>query len=271
MKFADFQRYRMPVGEIIVADYPSLKQLALAGEKVGVCLRHRWSHRYLPRGPVRQAAFYESDFGYPPEGDRNGRSLPRDFNRLFVVNDHSGDPRVTAIPIGTQGRRHPWRFALAPLGTRRTKLAYCNFSLGTPKDPPYTAKRRKTYETVKHHDWITFENMGNQWGTYDLGLTTYYRHVAEHRFVLSPQGAGPDCYRTWEAMYLKAIPIVQRSPEMEHFADLPILFTDDYSELTPAYLKEQYERICETEYDFDLLRLSTWRRKYEDAVRAFGG
>ena len=38
----------------------------------------------------------------------------------------------------------------------------------------------------------------------------YRRLLSNSKYVLSPPGNGPDCHRTWEALYLGAIPIVKR-------------------------------------------------------------
>ena len=50
-------------------------------------------------------------------------------------------------------------------------------------------------------------------------------------FVASPAGNGPDCHRTWEAIYLKVIPIVLKSEIDEIFKMLPIYVIDTWDEL----------------------------------------
>lgn len=261
MKFRRFLRHRIPLREIIVAHYPGLWRLQREGERVGVIVRHGWEARYGVGVPP-----YFGDASYPADHQGNQRSIPADFRELFVVNCGTRDPRVTALPRGVLANHHPWRLAAAGLGAARRHPAYCNFSMGKAGLPAYTAKREKVYAALRDRRWITFENVGNQHGDYDLRQITYYRRIAQHRFTVSPEGNGTDCWRTWEALYLKSVPIVQRSPEMEHFRDLPILFTDDYSELTPEYLEEQYARMLETEYAIEKLYASHWRRMIEDAV-----
>ncbi|MGI9659285.1 MAG: hypothetical protein ACR2OD_10285 [Gaiellaceae bacterium] len=268
MKLREFLDHRVPMREIIVGHYPSFKRLALAGEPNGVLVRHRWVVNYSP-----DMRFYEGDISYPPRPDSidshvegNAQSVPPTFQRLFVVNSRSTDPRVTAIPVGVYSNSRAWRFALARIGTSRRELAYCNFSIGAAFQPWYMKKRLRVYSDLRRRDWITFESMGTGHGEHDLGRLAYYRRVGEHRFTISPEGNGADCHRTWEALYLKSIPIVQRSREMAHFEDLPILFTDDYSELTPEYLDEQYERMLETDYAIEKLYLSHWRDELKAEV-----
>ena len=62
-----------------------------------------------------------------------------------------------------------------------------------------------------------------------------YRHV----FTLSPKGAGEDCHRTWEALYLGSYPIVKKCETYDNFTDMPIAMLNDWSEITPEWLSEQ--------------------------------
>jgi len=247
--------------EIIVAHYPGLRKLQQAGERVGVVVRHGWEHQYWPDVPP-----YNGDESFPSSFEDNKRSVPAHYRELYVINCAVDDPRVRALPRGIHRHHHPWRLVLNRTDRAKTGLAYCNFSHGSPTQPRYTARRTAVYETLKDRDWITFENMGNRHGVYDLSSFQFYRRLDRHRFTISPEGNGIDCYRTWEALYLRSIPIVQRSPEMEHFSDLPILFTDDYGELTPDYLEDQYARMLETDYRIEKLFFSYWKRRLEESI-----
>jgi hypothetical protein len=97
-------------------------------------------------------------------------------------------------------------------------------------------------------------------------LIRYYSRIASHRFVLSPEGNGVDCYRTWEALYLGAIPIVMVSPTMSAFGDLPILFTEDYSELTEAYLERRWEEMSRRAFEIDPLMSSHYLQRFLTSV-----
>ncbi len=53
-------------------------------------------------------------------------------------------------------------------------------------------------------------------------------------------GNGLDCHKTWEAIYMKSIPIVTRWYGVEKFKQMgiPILIIDDWSELKDLDLSE---------------------------------
>ena len=124
--------------------------------------------------------------------------------------------------------------------------------------------RRRIYKILKRKTkkkkWITFGHMGAK-DRYSMSQKDYYLGISRHKFTISPEGNGIDSYRTWEALYLKSIPIVQKSLNMRYFKGLPILFTKDYKELTPEYLNNKYEEILEKDYNFDKLLWSYWKEK----------
>jgi hypothetical protein len=68
----------------------------------------------------------------------------------------------------------------------------------------------------------------------------FYRAIRSHQFVISPWGFGPDCYRNWESIYLRRIPLVQRNAFYDAMADLPFAIYDDLSQVTESWLDEQY-------------------------------
>ena len=75
---------------------------------------------------------------------------------------------------------------------------------------------------------------------------------------LSPESNCADSHRTWEALYMGSIPIVQKTPTMSVFDDLPILQVDDITKCDPAFLKDKYEEMMEQEWNLDKLKMSYW-------------
>jgi len=64
-----------------------------------------------------------------------------------------------------------------------------------------------------------------------IGIKDNLEILRRSKYVLSPPGAGPDCFRTWEAMYLGAIPIVLRSHWPFGHLDLPVMVIDGFDDL----------------------------------------
>lgn len=73
----------------------------------------------------------------------------------------------------------------------------------------------------------------------------FEKHLEEMRksyFVISPEGAGIDCHRTWEALIVGAIPIVTRSVTAEDHSDWPIIRLEDWSGFNASnFTKQRYD------------------------------
>jgi len=74
-------------------------------------------------------------------------------------------------------------------------------------------------------------------------MELYFERLAASYFCLSPRGNGIDCYRTWQALHVRTIPIVTRSLLTDHHPDLPMIVLDDWSEFhSVEFSPELYER-----------------------------
>ena len=66
-------------------------------------------------------------------------------------------------------------------------------------------------------------------------------------------------YRHYETWISKGIPIIQRNPFTERkYSGLPILWTDDYSEINDKYLEAKYNEFLDKEFDFRRILLSKY-------------
>lgn len=88
---------------------------------------------------------------------------------------------------------------------------------------------------------------------------------SECMFVVSPEGAGLDCHRTWEAILLGCIPIVKRSALSDLFSDLPVLLISDWQEVNRDTMFQYITSLPERKYDFSSLFRDYWVRKITNA------
>jgi hypothetical protein len=93
----------------------------------------------------------------------------------------------------------------------------------------------------------------------------YLERLAEARFCIAPRGNGIDTHRTWEALYLRTIPVVTRSVLTEQHRDLPLIVLDDWSKFREIdFSVDLYERTIghwspnELRLDRYLERVVTW-------------
>lgn len=134
------------------------------------------------------------------------------------------------------------------LDMQKDQLIYLNFNVNT-----FPSERQHVLKCFKDKEWVTH--------TQNLPIEQFYFDVAKHKFIFSPRGNGIDCHRTWEALYLKTIPIVKRSIHMTEFVDLPILFVDEWEEITPEILNSFYYQAKQKLFNLDKLKVSYWKKR----------
>lgn len=86
--------------------------------------------------------------------------------------------------------------------------------------------------------------------------------LRRYKFVLSPWGWGPDCFRHYEAIALGAIPITLSDWALDRaLAKLPHLSVKRWSQLSESFLLAEHDRIHSGTYDWDRLLLDHWHDK----------
>ena len=92
-----------------------------------------------------------------------------------------------------------------------------------------------------------------------------YDRWKHYKFVLSPQGTGIDCHRTWEALLMGCIPIVLSSNLDELYKDLPIVVLQSWNDINKGLLEKEYARIIQNKknnvYNMEKLTLEYWQNK----------
>ncbi len=88
---------------------------------------------------------------------------------------------------------------------------------------------------------------------------------SRHFFTMSPRGRGMDCHRTWEAILIGAVPVIDELPIAPVYHDLPVVTVRDWVQVTPAFLAAERARILAGSFDFAPMFLTYWRRKIAGA------
>ena len=110
--------------------------------------------------------------------------------------------------------------------------------------------------------------LDKQYAMIKMQNTKYYEEIGKYKFVISPEGNGIDCYRHYETWISKGIPIIQRNPFMERkYSGLPILWTDDYSEINDEYLEEKYNEFLGKDFDFRRILLSKYTHEIQTQIK----
>jgi len=166
-----------------------------------------------------------SDENHAGNAQRLRSKLPAE-SVLFAQNLVERIDGVSPLPIGLE---NAWR---AKHGTVR----------------PFRLLRRKTQRKIFRVMWTfsektnpTTRGIAADWlyraaVADDLGkisTTEHKKSLSRYAFVASPPGNGLDTHRTWEALYLRCVPIVVRSAMTEAYEllGLPVWVVDSYKEV----------------------------------------
>jgi hypothetical protein len=159
----------------------------------------------------------------------------------FGQNVNTINDKLKSIPIGIANRRWPHgniEILQKVIDENNTKdnLIYCNIDVNTN-----ISERSACLEAIypiQNSNKVSFEE--------------YLRIISKTYFIISPNGNGIDCHKTWESMYLNAIPIVTNSINISHYKDYPILIIDNWSDLKDIELNvELYNKIMEKYENFN--------------------
>jgi hypothetical protein len=169
--------------------------------------------------------------------DQMADMLPKNVKRWYSNNVDTDHPLVVPVPIGIRTSTEVesvLRSTMTGGGGTYRNMCYVNFLVHKDGNVNGNNARRGLYDKFKKNTWMTFAG-----GDGHIPIQDYYRHMTEHFYVISPPGAGPDCHRHWESLYLGAIPVVLRSRVTEKLlSNLPHVFVDNWDQVTSAYLTE---------------------------------
>jgi len=179
---------------------------------------------------------------------------------LLCQNKNYNHPKLSSIPIGLTN----WQadseihkifgnldvvYDTSKIKKEIINLVYLNFSSWT-----YPLEREKVVNLYSNKNWVTYEESVMT----HKGRENFLQKVNNHKFVFATRGNGIDTHRLWESLYLRTIPIVKRCIGMEDFNDLPILFIENWEDITEDYLNEQYEIIMNKTYNLEKLDVKYW-------------
>ncbi len=172
----------------------------------------------------------------------------------FTTNVNIKHPRVYSIPIGIENDfwlkdKKDKMLKKTAQKKRYKNLLYLNHNIKT--NP---SKRQKPYEIFSGLSWVTTNTGAN-----GQGFDNYLDNIYNHPFVVCPEGNGIDTHRIWECLYMATIPIQIRNINNQFYTDLPILFVDDWEEITERFLHDEFMRIVDMKWNTNKLWFEYWK------------
>lgn len=199
------------------------------------------------------------------------------LKHIFTWNNpQQSHNKISSLPIGLnhyshEGSLYNFLFNNNPESIEQEHWVGFNFR-------PHTPLRNQLAEKLK--DWKSFchnlpttSPLNEYWKQSHVEgkikvVETHpdcYKEMCKCKYILSPPGIGIDCHRTWEALYLGCIPIVESSSISDLYEDLPLLVVDRWNDITLDLLKDSYYNINELKkrggYNMEKLNINYWTNK----------
>lgn len=164
--------------------------------------------------------------------------LAREFRHVYCQNLVDTIHNATALPIGIEnsliGRDAPTELLFSESSRReepRQRLVHSSFH----QENNFLQRREAAMALAEsRHGHQPFSKRSD-----------YYEILRSSKFIISPPGNGPDCHRTWMAIYFGAVPVTLRGFLSKSLTTiLPILEVDSYRqfcELTDSELHEIFD------------------------------
>ncbi|ABU43639.1 hypothetical protein AR158_C093L [Paramecium bursaria Chlorella virus AR158] len=182
----------------------------------------------------------------------------------FCQNRNIQHPKVIAFPLGITNKDEPNSEIHRIIGNTDRILEVSK----TPKDiknlvylnitvKNFPEERQKIIDFYNDKPWVSV----GKCEITEEGHRKFLEDIYSCRFCFAPRGNGIDTHRIYESLYLRTIPIVKKHIAMEQFTDLPILFVDNWDNITEEYLNEQYDIIMAKDWNLDKLKINYWYQK----------
>jgi len=178
----------------------------------------------------------------------------------YAQNLDYSHPKLINLPIGIDYHSDYYNLDLSPQTQEETlksilskakktrdrkKMAYCNWHFELDR-----GDRKQCFNSTPKE--ICF------YEPYRIIRKKVWENQSKYAFCLSPEGAGLDCHRTYEAIFLGSVPIIRKNCLSKMFSNLPIVLVDNYKDISRSFLSDQLGVILEKKYDFSSLMMATY-------------
>ena len=187
----------------------------------------------------------------------------------FSQNSNFEHPKMTKIPIGldyhtlaTKDNHTSWGDVNKTAKEQETHLLTVASLIVNKELKCYSNYRYRVFCRKYTNDRIDSINQVPEELVYYepqfiLRIVSWVKQL-HYKFVLSPNGNGLDCHRTYEALALGCYPIIKSCPIDSLFDDLPVLIVKEWSDVTLELLKKTSDDFENKEFKMEKLTLSYW-------------
>jgi len=178
---------------------------------------------------------------------------PECITKWYSVNVDHSDSVLKPIPLGLANDYSPKNIRINDFlsfkegNTQKENKLYINLQKST------NYKEREKLENIFHKkEWVEFKEP-------ILSIEEYLNDLKKYKFVLCPWGNGYDTHRLWETLYSGSIPVTKKHITYESFKHLPIIFIEDYADITYELLNSEVQNFKNINYE--ILNIDYWKKE----------
>jgi hypothetical protein len=181
---------------------------------------------------------------------------PESIINWYSVNVDYKSDYLHSIPIGLASD-----FSLKNL----TKENFDDFSIENfKKDNSKIYLNFNINTNFKERNGIQEFFKNKEFATLDLvepNKNKYLKNIKRFGFVLCPWGNGIDTHRFWETLYAGSIPVTKWHQTYKSAENLPVLFVDNYEDITEDLLRNYMDGLTLQNYNFEVLTKDYWVKR----------
>lgn len=184
--------------------------------------------------------------------------IPGNIHKWFMTNSlimPTNEPVIEIMPFGVAGKKADviYDAMLAHQDVPKEDTVYINWV-------NYTYDRYSIKENYRALG-LPYVTIVDEAKPYEDFLSD----LARHRFILSPEGNGVDCYRTLEAIYMGATPVVEAGPTQLTLAQgLDTLVSKTLMGIPPQYFAAMAGWRQKNQTGNEFAKLSYWNRRFQE-------
>ena len=210
-------------------------------ETLKVFVKIDYVHRFFMNPPSKPFILITHNGDLPVDNEYLRYMDNPNLLKWYGQNIMTTHPKLQSIPIGIANEKWPHGnesifFEVLQKDIKKERLIYVNFDVNTNRHE-------------RNYCLSELNNKGLEMGG-KLPFNQYLEEVAKSYFVISPNGNGVDCHKTWESLYLKSIPIVTKSINVDFYKNYPIIIINDWSELNLSILTvDTYNKLWDNSFN----------------------
>lgn len=187
--------------------------------------------------------------------------VPSNLRRWFAQNKDTDHKWIFPLPIGLENQH--W-FPYKEMVMKNTYSEFCDLKqkdratkVFAQFNPDTHPERTLALNQIDKDLCDIYSGANGNASSHGL----FCENLMRYAFCLCPRGNGIDTHRMWEALYMGCIPICKRHHAHEFNNRLPILFVNEWTDITSELLFYGHKSVDLSLFNSDLLKMSYWKKK----------